>query len=216
MATHDGPLGDREAALLEAGREVAGVGPVELHQPLSPDALAAALSSPSLARQALSAMVVMSVLDNEPSALAASLIESYARALGVGSDELTNLRQVVDGHLWTFKLDLARRVWLGEHLRAAWQSGGVRWLVGAVGARLGIVEDAALADRYRALGALPAGTVGRTYVESQRADGFPLPGEKGSQVEPVVIHDLMHLLSGYGTDPAGEILTASFCAGNRR
>lgn len=139
-----------------------------------------------------------------------------AEAPAVAPAELRNLRQMADGQLLRFKLDVARRVWLMEHLRDAWEAGGLRWLARAVGAKIGLAEDTAMADRYRALEAYPEGTVGREYHDAMRGTGFPLPGEKGSVVEAVVIHDLTHLLGGYGTDPAGEILTAGFSAGIRR
>lgn len=216
-AVHDGPLTDRERSMLEAAREVTGVSDdVDVHRPISPEALAAALTEPPLRRQVVKAMVVMSLLDEEGSQEDAALAERYAAALGVEPAELGHLRQISDGNLTRLKLDVARRVWLVEHLRDAWNRGGIRWLARAIGTKLGLAEDTPLAARYRALADYPEGSVGRIYYDHMRAEGFPLPGEKGSQVEPVVIHDMMHLLSGYGTDPEGEILTASFSAGNRR
>ena len=49
-----------------------------------------------------------------------------------------------------------------------------------------------------------------------RANGFSFPGEKGSPPEIIALHDLTHVLSGYGTDPAGELQVLSFHAGCRR
>jgi len=216
-ATQDGPLSEREQRMLEAAREVTGVATgVDIYQSISPESLAAALPDAQLRRQAISAMVVMSLLDEEGSLEDAVFAERYAAALGVAPNELRNLRQIADGDLLRLKLDVARRVWLVEHLKESWQRGGLRWLARAVGTKLGLSEDTPLAERYRALADYPVGSVGRVYYDHMRAEGFALPGEKGSQVEPVVIHDMMHLLSGYGTDPEGEIMAASFSAGNRR
>ncbi|MFT4975988.1 MAG: hypothetical protein ACI8S6_001883 [Myxococcota bacterium] len=216
-AVLDGPLTDREGAMLEAAREVTGVGDdVDIHRSISPVDFGVAVTDPQLRHQAVTAMVIMSLLDEDGSREDAGFIEGYAEELGVMPDELRNLRQMAEGQTLRFQLDIARRVWLMEHLREKWETGGLRWLARAAGTKLGLVDDTALADRYRALVDYPEGTVGQQYYVHMREQGFPLPGEKGSQVEPVIIHDMMHLLSGYGTDPKGEILTASFSAGNRR
>ncbi|MCB9741531.1 MAG: hypothetical protein H6740_02885 [Alphaproteobacteria bacterium] len=215
--TPEGELGERERAMLEAARELIGVDEaLEVERPITPEALAEALPDPQIRHQVVTAMVIISLLDEEGTLEEAERVEAFAAALGVAPAELRNLRQIAEGDLLRFHLDVARRVWIVEHLKERWAAGGLRWLARAVGTKIGLREDHALASRYRALADYPEGTVGRVYYEHMRAEGFPLPGEKGSQVEPVVIHDMMHLLSGYGTDPEGEILTASFSAGNRR
>jgi hypothetical protein len=215
-AVHDGPLEDRERQMLSAAQEIIGGPAIDALQPISPAALAAALPRPEIRHQVVTAMVIMGLLDEAPSVEDADLIDAHAAALEVAPAELRNLRQMAEGQLFRFKLDVARRVWLVEHLREAWDAGGLRWLARAVGAKVGLAEDADLAERYRALADYPEGTVGREYHDAMRGYGFPLPGEKGSVVEAVVIHDLTHLLGGYGTDPEGEILTAGFSAGIRR
>ncbi|MCB9743407.1 MAG: hypothetical protein H6740_12465 [Alphaproteobacteria bacterium] len=215
-ATHSsGALGERERAMLDAAREILGVKD-EVEAPISPEALAEGVRDPQVRRQVVTAMVIISLLDEEGTLEEAELVERFAEALAVSPAELGNLRQIAEGDMLHLQLDVARRVWLLDHLKQKWAQGGLRWLARAVGTKIGLKEDTALAERYRALASFPEDTVGRIYYEHMREQGFPLPGEKGSQVEPVIIHDMMHLLSGYGTDPEGEILTASFSAGNRK
>jgi ubiquinone biosynthesis protein Coq4 len=74
-------------------------------------------------------------------------------------------------------------------------------------------EDPALAWRYRKLGLLPEGTLGRAYWKYSREHEFAMPGEVGGPDEIVVNHDFVHVLTGYGTDPAGEFEAAAFTAG---
>ena len=69
---------------------------------------------------------------------------------------------------------------------------------------------------YKRLGLLPEGTLGREYWKHLTALGFGFPGEPGGIAESVAYHDIGHVLTGYGTDPAGEIQQGSFQAGNRR
>ena len=77
---------------------------------------------------------------------------------------------------------------------------------------IGKDEDVALAVRYQALEHYPAGSLGRTYWEYCRTNGFALPGEKGGAPEQILFHDCAHLLSGYGTAPEEEVQVACFSA----
>ncbi len=84
-----------------------------------------------------------------------------------------------------------------------------------------------LADR-EALAALPAGSFGRAYVAFSLENGFAVDGildakARGADLDAGVdpdrrwfwerlnlAHDLWHVLTGYGTDPAGEVALLSF------
>ena len=77
-------------------------------------------------------------------------------------------------------------------------------------------QDPELTARYRALGKLPEGTLGREYFEMIVANEFSFPGELGSAPEFVTFHDITHVLGGYGTSPSEELLIGFFSAGFRR
>jgi len=86
---------------------------------------------------------------------------------------------------------------------------------------------AALADRKR-LRALPDGTLGREYLRfAEREQIFPeglqdmmtkVQGEAQNDAVAYLrtrgrsLHDLLHVLTGYGRDPAGEIALLAFSA----
>ena len=93
--------------------------------------------------------------------------------------------------------------------------GGLRGVAGLLGMR-GLHEDPVLARRYVALGELAPGTLGRAYFRHCRDNGFPFPGEPDGFPEAGVYHDLSHVLSGYHTTPAEEILVGGFIAGYKR
>jgi hypothetical protein len=206
---------DRRQAMIAAAGALLGVqADLDALPTITPAELAEAIDDERIRSQIIQGMVVLSLVDEEAEGQELAQIEHFAGALGVAPAELRNLRQLVEGHTLALRLDVARRVWFMDRLRKAWKEGGFRWLVRTL-ATLKLTDDPQLAERYRPLGQLPEGTMGRCYHDHMREQGFPLPGEKGSQVEPVIIHDLTHLLSGYGTDAAGEILTAAFSAGNR-
>lgn len=71
-------------------------------------------------------------------------------------------------------------------------------------------------DRYRRLGLLPDGTLGREYWRFMATEGFRFPGEPAGIPVSVSYHDVAHVLAGHPATPLGEIQQASFQAGNRR
>ena len=80
-----------------------------------------------------------------------------------------------------------------------------------------IVSYCATIEFFRSLlEQYPAGSLGRSYWEYCRKNGFALPGEKGGAPEPILFHDCAHLLSGYGTAPEEEVQVACFSAGFQR
>jgi hypothetical protein len=94
-----------------------------------------------------------------------------------------------------------------------------RGLFGAVKSLLGVrglFEDPEVARPFLALGALPEGTLGRAFFDHYRHNGFPLPGERGGFPVSGVYHDFIHVLTGYGTDPVGELQLGAFTAGSRK
>jgi hypothetical protein len=68
--------------------------------------------------------------------------------------------------------------------------------------------------RFRQLGELPEGTFGRAFYDHFVGNEIPFPAGENGQIEGFVIpHDSAHVLSGYSTSEAGELLTATFIAG---
>ena len=68
-----------------------------------------------------------------------------------------------------------------------------------------VVNDPALAGRWRALEDLPPGTIGRRITEFYRARGFAYPGLPGSAPPLLAQHDWVHVLADYGTSVESEL-----------
>lgn len=73
-----------------------------------------------------------------------------------------------------------------------------------------------LAQRYRALARKPEGTLGRSIHDFYDSHDYRLPGEKGGMPEQFILHECTHILSGYDTDPVGEMLVTVFTAGGKK
>ncbi|HTJ82712.1 MAG TPA: hypothetical protein VL400_13405, partial [Polyangiaceae bacterium] len=146
----------------------------------------------------------------------AAIVERFAAALGVESADLGALRKIADKNLLRARFDIARRFFAREKGLEYAREKGLGWVVSSLAAMAGLREDTAMASRYRALEHAPAGSLGRGYFDFIRKNGYSFPGEKGSPPEMITLHDLTHVLSGYGTDPEGELQVLAFHAGCRR
>ncbi|MFO0759923.1 MAG: TerB family tellurite resistance protein [Byssovorax sp.] len=184
--------------------------------PIEPDELAREIRDPALRRQLVRGMIILSIIDGEASPAEAALVERYAAALGVGGSDLTALRHLAEGRLLVARFDIARRFFAREKMVEMAKQKGLRWLGRTLAVMAGVAEDAGMAAPYRALGDAPEGSLGRAYHDFVVRNQFSFPGEKGAPPEAVVFHDLTHVLSGYDTDPAGEMLVLAFHAGCRR
>lgn len=217
VAQADGELDASELAMLHAGKELCGAECELADLPaITPAELAAAITDPQLRWQLVQAMVLMSAIDERPDRSEIALIEQFAGALEVDSFTIDTARKLAKGYHRLARIDVLRRFWAVDKIGERIRERGLGELWNAVQAVRGKYRDEALAERYRALGQLPEGTLGREYYESMRANGFPLPGEDGCGPEAITYHDMTHILGGYGTEAEEEVLVACFSAGFRR
>ena len=75
-----------------------------------------------------------------------------------------------------------------------------------------VVDDPALATRWRSLAEQPVGTLGRGVADFYRDRGFVFPGLAGSAPPLLAQHDWVHVLAGYGTALENEIEVFAFMA----
>ncbi len=217
IALADGSLDDSERAFLEATQHMFRT-PVDVDtlEPISPEELAATIVSPALRRQLVRGMTVMVAMDGEVRPEETAMLARLAAALDVEAEEIRTFQDFSHGRMTHVRFDVARRFWAKEKAIEMAKKNGIRWLISSLAALAGVRTDATIAGRYRRLGDCPEGSLGRGYFDFIRSNGFSFPGEKGSPPEVIAFHDLTHVLSGYGTDPVGELQVLSFHAGCRR
>src|SRR5262245_42507537 len=213
----DGALDASELHMMEAVQQIIGTThQLEKLTPITPMELARALPDQQIRGQLVQGLIVMSLIDRKASPQESDVVEQFAQALEVSVPEVKDLRHVLNGEILRLRLDLVRRFWVRDKLKEVWNEEGLRGIFKLVGGMLGQYENEAVAAPYQALDKYPAGSLGRAYWEYCRNNKFALPGEKGGGPEFVVFHDCTHVLSGYGTDPEGEVQVACFSAGFRR
>ena len=217
VALADGTLDDSELHMLASVQQIFGTTHAsEQLSLITPADLAREFSDPRLRQQLVQGLIVMSLIDGKANVQEANLIEQFAQALDVNIPEVKDLRYFLKGEILHLRLDLARRFWLREKVIGVWNSEGLRGMYKLVRGLMGKYENAELAARYKVLEQYPAGSLGRTYWEYCRNNGFALPGEKGGAPEQILFHDCAHILSGYGTAPEEEVQVACFSAGFQR
>jgi hypothetical protein len=161
---------------------------------LTPAATARVITDPQVRRRVVELAVVMAGIDGQVLPVPTANVSMLARALGVGEKQTRALRELAQRHHLLARIDLTRKM-----------SGTPVFDAG---------EDPKTAARYRALARLPRDSLGFALWEHYCSNEFAFPGEAGSLPERAVFHDLGHILSGYGTDPQGELQQAAFRAGS--
>jgi len=219
IASAAGPVGPAQRAMMEAAQKVIlrTNADIDALAPVTPAELAKGFAaSPEIRHQFANGMIVTAVADGLPSREAIAQVDAYAKALGISEPVLADLRLLADGYMTVFKLDFLRRGHIKDIFKNQLEQTGPLGFAKSVLTMRGVMEDPALAARYRAWDKLPEGTLGRSLVDFYNKNGFGVPGERGGFPEAGLYHDFSHLLGGYGTDPEGELQVAAFSAGYKR
>jgi hypothetical protein len=185
----------------------------ELAPTCSPAELGAAISDPTARVAMLERLMLAAMIVPPLDAARLEQLDAHASALELAdAPALEDLHKLVAGHHRRLSAALLGRFPPSERIRRAWRRGsmGDRWRLAKAMAKL---PDGKTAARYRGLAELPEGTLGRTFFEHCRRNGFALPGERGALPETMVFHDMAHALVGAGTDIPGETHMGGFEAG---
>lgn len=214
VAEARGELGPRTKRLLEVAASTLELGDDWRAIPAaSPASVGETFSSPAARRSLVDALLIPASIEGEVTAAGQAAVESFAKALGVRSHWVRVLGAMRRRRVLAVKQQIYRRSPDARRLfQRMWAEEGLRGLLGAVRFMLGRYSDPPLAARFRTLGELPAGTLGRTFHDDFVARGLAFPGEARGLPERMIHHDLMHVINGYGTDPAGECELAGFYA----
>ena len=217
VALADGEETAQERALLEVARDTFGLTEaIDTFLPIDlDDDLAGWGALDERERERLvQSMLLMAIMDGKGSKEEATLIEAVATRLGVAEPRVHNLRQLADGRLAFMRFDLTRKGYATSELVRTAREEGVRGLYMTFAPLVGLGQDADVARKYIALGALPAGTVGRAYFDLIQKHELSFPGE-GPIGERGMWHDMIHVIGGYDVDPKGEAEVVAFMSGFR-
>ncbi len=161
--------------------------------------------------------VVTAMIDQDPTHAQSDTVNALASALGQEERGLKLLRDLAAHRRLLVRLDAMRRMLAGRFMgdSALEKLGRFKDVLAAV---TGIARfDGERSMKFRKLGLLPEGTLGREFFKFTVSRGFFFPGDNAAGViEETVFHDFGHVLAGYDSTEDGEIRQGSFQAGNRR
>jgi hypothetical protein len=178
-------------------------------------ALRQAFHDPAEARQLIRFMILTAIAEGPPTLEQSRLIIGFSKALKVDEPAVGVISNLAKNRMLRFRLGFARRAHVRTYLRNSKKLlGGVFPVIKAILRFRGVLgPDEELVSRFRALGDLPLGTLGREFHDHCRDAEIGFSGERGGFPLGAVYHDFSHVLSGYDISPEGEIKNAGFQAG---
>lgn len=178
--------------------------------------VAAMIEDPVSRRWVVQMAVLAAMVSGEVTPSQHRAVKELDRALDVREPSLHLLRYLSEGNERMARLALLPRLYPRFYI-SAYRHGGLAYLRKTLGGFTNGYDDPAVAWRFRQLGLLPLGKVGRAFWEHFTRNRFKFPGEPGGLMsERMIFHDFGHILSGYATDAAGEIRQGAFQAGYAR
>jgi ubiquinone biosynthesis protein Coq4 len=215
VAAAHGPLHPTQRSMLAlAQRLILGTDlDLDALEPITPEALAAAITRPEGRARIIRGMVLVCLGRGEVTRDDAAAIERFASALGVEEHGITNIRQLAEGRIALLRYDVNRRAFTGQLVAEARETEGLLGILRAAAARAGLFEDEATVAKYEALARYPENTLGRELWAYYERNHFPIPGRLHAIPAFATVHDICHVLSGYGVDGVGEIEVVAFQAG---
>lgn len=177
-------------------------------KPITPDALAAAVKDPKLRDDALKFATVMAFVDGKLDKAKIAKVIAYAKALGLHERYVQEIAEAAAGHAKEALADMTRANMVSITGKAWKDADATAWLM-----PYGTAPDPALAARCKALGKLPAESFGHAFYMHYTSNKYDFPGEaQGLNAAFALPHDTVHVVSGYGTTPRGELLASTFTA----
>ena len=147
VASATGPMSPVRRTLLDAARRVIlrVDADIDALAPITPTEFAAGFALPELREQFTNGMLVMALSDGVPPREMVADVEAFAKAIGVSTPALTDLRLLAEGYMTIFKIDFLRRSQIADIMKNQFEQKGPLGLAKAVLTMRGMMEDPALA-----------------------------------------------------------------------
>jgi hypothetical protein len=178
---------------------------------IAPGEVAEVIAEPHRRKRVVQLAAIAAMVEGDVTAAEAAAVKGLAAALGVEEASLGVLDSIAADHRLLTRFDMMRRL-MGKYGAKAYKEEGFKG-VRKMMAIFGVGEDRQVAWKYKQLGLLPEGTLGREFWEHCTKNRFSVPGEKGGIPERMVFHDFGHVLAGYDTRPESEIQQGAFQGG---
>ncbi len=221
VANADGVFARREQAMLLSSGQMLDVD-IDIQEltEIDADELADRIETPANRIVAAKACLVMAIVDGSISPEEWQVLAAYRVALGVSDADMAVFHSLSRRQRQLNQFEFQRR-FAAPQLKSMYAQQGWEGVmqffeeIEHVTLPKLTQENPEIVWRYRKLGLLPDGTLGRELWRFYREREFAFAGEVGGVPEHLVHHDLTHILTGYSTDPEGELEVLAFTAGMR-
>lgn len=212
VAATGGPLSESDRIALEsADRCIFGHErpfSVEAIKPVSPAALASALTGSDLAENAVKFLAVMAFVDGKLDKAKIASVLDYAAALGIREEYLDDIKIAAQDRLQEALAHMVRANMISI-TGQPWEGDVNAWLLPYTGDK----ADPKMAARFEELGRLDKATFGHAFWSHFKENNYAFPGDPAAlNAAFSVPHDSAHVLTNYHTDPRGELLVSTFTA----
>ena len=212
VVASNGRITPAEARFIEVIAELHGAtADVGSLASVTPGEVAEVITEPHQRKRVVQLAAIAAMVEGEVTPAGAAAVKALAAALGVKEAGLRVLDNIAADHRLLTRFDMMRRI-MGKYGTQAWNEEGFAGLR-KMSAMFVNAEDLEVAWKYRQLGLLPEGTLGREFWEHCTKNRFALPGEKGGIPERMAFHDFGHVLAGFDTRPESEIQQGAFQGG---
>jgi hypothetical protein len=178
---------------------------------IAPGEVAEVITEPHRRKRVVQLASIAAMVEGDVTAAEAAAVRTLAAALKVDEASLKVLDEIAADHTLLTRFDMMRRM-MGRIGGRAYQEEGFTGIRKMLAPFTG-GDDPEVAWKYKQLGLLPEGTLGREFWEHCTKNRFSVPGEKGGIPERLVFHDFGHVLAGYDTRPESEIQQGAFQGG---
>ncbi|MEO1225483.1 MAG: hypothetical protein AAFX92_14775 [Pseudomonadota bacterium] len=173
----------------------------------TPEGLASALTGTDLAQDTARMLAIMALVDGKLDTDRIDSVFAYADALDMHDPYMKLLRMSIDGDEPAALAEMINANMISITGKP-WTSGDINeWLTPYGHGH----EDETMADRFEALKALPEASFGHHFWAHFKHSNYEFPGEptalNAAFSKP---HDSAHVLTGFATDPRGELLVSTF------
>jgi tellurite resistance protein len=184
---------------------------VDALRSVAPGEVAEAIREAHQRKRVVQLATIAAMVEGDVTPAEAQAVRTLATALDVDERSLGVLDKLAADHQLLTRFDMMRRMMGNVGGRAYKEEGfaGIRKMMAPFTGEV----DPELAWKYKQLGLMPEGSLGREFWEHCTRNKFMVPGEKGGIPERLVFHDFGHVLAGYDTRPESEIQQGAFQGG---
>ena len=175
-------------------------------------AISADKSNQGFRRRIIHDCILISIITGKATKSKTRMVNEFAKALNLNSCAVKTLRQLTNNRLALVRLNVFRHGYIGPKVMEILRNQGIGGMIPTL-KYLMSKGDRKTAARYQKLASYPEGSLGKTFYQHVRENGFGLPGEKGKTPEIVVVHDCAHILGEYDTSISEEVRLSAFQAG---